>query len=848
MIPFINLPPLGNPYFSFRKAGDLKKLYPSYPQGGGNAIGKEYDEPTYLTFKLMFEARETDNKTDVTDFDQIPQPLFSTYDKELDERNQYSTYQYLKDMDENVRSEMMLEFVEKWNQLQQNFQWYFQSIEGIADLLKVTPARGKRVGQDVRISIKALEGLDQRVSHLLNLYKKIAWDDIYQRWVLPDIMRYFRLNIYVTEFRTFHTSQYSKALVTNDIEKDEFGRAVEEYNQQLDQYIVQLNTPGAELFADDGPPPNPTTPTPSPTKGKSLFLQKLTNATPTYVLELERCEFDIESLEILPASLDVGTPEIREVNFAIKVGNFKERYINPPLNIFLYDTLVNGFSRTAPTDESVVLGKAGWRKTQALGEEGKAKADTYSPPTHQSGRPWNISGVTATNLKNSIPAWANSSYKSFDEVNPTDPDTWAGNALNLGKAFLENLVEGAIDRATVQKIPGLGVSFNEALTAIQSKNVLSLFSVARRAFGENTEGTLPSQELDNEIVDAQFREFLVDLTKSDATDDESIEIQKAANYILNDKGAWEQIKDYSKATDIISEALSELNIDNKLKNPNSLKTSYANQPYIQQGLQDGLIYEGLPSSVSTQGELSNETGIIDRPESGIAVEQSISQETGIIPQESAGEAVDGDTSLEAGVTTGLGSTDGTIKDGMGTDSPSADLGSNAGDQLSRPDDGLGEAAEGGIDQPKAGEDLGSSTQGGGLNTVNPSQDLGENAGTGIARPGDGLGEEATGGLETGISSEDLGENAGNPLPRPEDGLGGSAKGDLKTTSPSTDLGNNAGQALPRPGEGIGQIIDQKGIEVPKPGEAVDGDPIIGKGLKSTDTTSEATNEDKNIKG
>ena len=101
---------------------------------------------------------------------------------------------------------MLLDFIEKWNTLQNNYQYYFQNISGIDSLLKIDPKRGIRVSKDGKVTIKMLEGLDLRITHLLNLYRKIAWDDVYQRWILPDMMRYFMMDIYITEFRIFHQS------------------------------------------------------------------------------------------------------------------------------------------------------------------------------------------------------------------------------------------------------------------------------------------------------------------------------------------------------------------------------------------------------------------------------------------------------------------------------------------------------------------------------------------------------------------------------------------------------------------------------------------------------------------
>jgi hypothetical protein len=48
----------------------------------------------------------------------------------------------------------------------------------------------------------------------MQLYRKIVWDDVYQRWILPDMMRFFNLKIYVSEIRLFHTMSRNSSAKT----------------------------------------------------------------------------------------------------------------------------------------------------------------------------------------------------------------------------------------------------------------------------------------------------------------------------------------------------------------------------------------------------------------------------------------------------------------------------------------------------------------------------------------------------------------------------------------------------------------------------------------------------------
>ena len=759
-----------SPYNDFRRARDVAPTGASNLPGevinnsflslSPGTITKTFDEPTYLTFRLRFFYDNV--KTDNTDFDRLPMPLFNNYtEDQIEARNQYSTVQYLRDMNEDVRAEMMKSFIRDWNILQMEYQYYFQSISGLDSILSVNPAVGQRVPGESRIELTMLEGLDLRITHLLDIYRKIAWDDVYQRWILPDIMRHFKMEIYITEFRSFHRANVGSA-----------------------------QNPG-DLF-------------------KPAVLQLIRNFTPVYIIECERCEFDITSIKKIPDSLTVADAEMREVNFSIKVGNLKERYINPILNYYYYDMLVNGYDRSFDSTEAnqqlaeirQLPGTAGQAaaatpdfpvdptnlstsldpKARAV-YSSYAKGEVLTNPDHETGDPFIQSGELG-NIQNSSPNY----NIDVASVNPTDPATWAGNALTAGKAFLENLVEQQIDKASTMKIPGLGISFNEGLAAIQSKNVFTLFGAARRAISENVRGTLPSQELEDNFVDTKLVELLEGIVQSEATSDEALDVQEAANTALNDEGVWQKVKDYSKATNILSQALGERNIPNEIQNPNSLKSSYANVERVDQTLANPLVYEGPPSYAT----------------SGLA-----------------------DDTVPQGINRGdLGSTDGRIDRSSSSTSASSELGNDAGESLERPEDGLGDNA--GSHGP----------------TSIPSEKLGTNAGSSLDQPEDGLGTDAGDTGTTAQPSEKLSDDAGSspislppdglgtdaggsPISQPEDGLGNDAGGQGTTAKPSQNLGSSASGGLSKQELSDGGDISGESLDIPKPGEATNDKNIQG---------------------
>ena len=239
-----------------------------------NTLSKRFDEPSYISFALQFAPNQDFNYNNAKSnafFDNMPHPLFMQRDAyiPIEQRTNYATIDYLYDATEVTRVAMLKDFIRLFNSLQNDFQWYFQKIEGVADLLKVNPKKGIRVPQEKRLTITCLEAIDLRMSYLLNLYHKIAYDDVYQRWVLNDMMRYFSLDIYLSEFRVFQNSSLFDSLG---------------------------NPTGVPLSF------NPQTPSQA-----DLVLQIMSDTIPTWKIHCEMCEFDIEDINFNHlSSLNVG--------------------------------------------------------------------------------------------------------------------------------------------------------------------------------------------------------------------------------------------------------------------------------------------------------------------------------------------------------------------------------------------------------------------------------------------------------------------------------------------------------------------------------------------------------------
>ena len=114
----------------------------------------------------------------------------------------YNAVNWLYNRNEDRRAQYLKDFIEGLYTIQRDFPYMFQKIGGIQKLGEVDTTRGQRL-KDCTLTLTCIsDGIDQKIRTLLELYRKAAWDEVYQRWVLPDIYRFFRMIIYVFDDRS----------------------------------------------------------------------------------------------------------------------------------------------------------------------------------------------------------------------------------------------------------------------------------------------------------------------------------------------------------------------------------------------------------------------------------------------------------------------------------------------------------------------------------------------------------------------------------------------------------------------------------------------------------------------
>lgn len=207
-------------------------------QDGSSIFKDGYDDPTYMTFKVEFgewgasvldrsvvQNGLTEFGLNFTNYDQLPAGLLNcpypgTPNENIywqtDARNDstihnktkfYSAFQYLRSRNEDTRAKYLYYFVNGLYEIQHDYPFIFKKITGIGELEKFDPTAGQRLKTPAKITLECYEGLNLKIRTLFEFYRKAAWDDVYQRWILPENMREFKMIIYVFERRIFQNTK-----------------------------------------------------------------------------------------------------------------------------------------------------------------------------------------------------------------------------------------------------------------------------------------------------------------------------------------------------------------------------------------------------------------------------------------------------------------------------------------------------------------------------------------------------------------------------------------------------------------------------------------------------------------
>lgn len=193
--------------------------------GGGNGV-TSLDDPTFLGFSLRFDITSPlfNGATNGTPpappaadslLNQLggafgltapqPEPGMDMSGVPSGE----SAVGYLKQVGEAQRVDYLQSFIQGLLEVNAYRPYYWQTVEGLQDAWSnsnnmLDPYNGTK--DEDGIAIGCLEAIDLKISALFNLYRAAAFDNGYNRFVLPRNLMYFDVYVDVYEIRNFKST------------------------------------------------------------------------------------------------------------------------------------------------------------------------------------------------------------------------------------------------------------------------------------------------------------------------------------------------------------------------------------------------------------------------------------------------------------------------------------------------------------------------------------------------------------------------------------------------------------------------------------------------------------------
>ena len=543
----------------------------TYPGGKGFKrkddtifFSNNYDEPTYLSFRIDFDF-DCDNPGD--GYNELPHALLNVITKDfvghtqspdfinninpddrkhiindpdnksgmmniLQPNKQYSAFNYLYyALGERERARMLLQFKMGLYDLVKYCPYYITSINGLGNLMKVIPNNGIRVPSDSAVlTLKCNEAIDMRVSQIMNLYRKVAWDDVYQRWILPDIMRYFRMYIYISEIRVFHSTSVTPSGVSDT----------------LSSVGVDTTTPVPLLDNSDF----------------VLINSAINNNMPTIKLECNMCEFDMsDTMSHINDLSSSKSNEPIQPTIKIKIGNIKEVhsyglnketdtidnhiYADSALQMTTQRTDSDGSLYANPVDQNI--SDTIYRLGVDVTRSGSNTPFDYSPFNRDATElarevngimqkirstdvlsEWDELGVWNTNIRSmaTFPSGKRGGVIS----------NLIGNIIDQGEYQLSKAVQSVIDRGMeyIFNIPLLGgMRLGDIIQTGLTGNPIPIISAIKNYINDNASNHELEDLYHHNNSDGMLKEVLTDISLSAATSGKNDKFIQTINFVLD---------------------------------------------------------------------------------------------------------------------------------------------------------------------------------------------------------------------------------------------------------------------------------------------------------------------------
>jgi hypothetical protein len=178
----------------FRKSGLLVK-------GASGDVGMSaYQDPTYLSFTLLFDMQLTSSLFNGEAAGFIKKHLVAA---------DPAKYQHKLDS--------LLAFKEALYKINSEMPWHWQSLAGVERMVQFTPDQPFFGGDDAKLTIGCLETINLNIAGLMQLYRKAVWDESRWCYVLPPNLRKFTMYLFISDVRGIYDNSAAGVLTGEDM-------------------------------------------------------------------------------------------------------------------------------------------------------------------------------------------------------------------------------------------------------------------------------------------------------------------------------------------------------------------------------------------------------------------------------------------------------------------------------------------------------------------------------------------------------------------------------------------------------------------------------------------------------
>jgi len=186
-----------------------------------------YQDPTYLSFVIVF--------------DRVNSPLL----------NKGISAAFLRDFyKDETRAGYLEDFIDTLLLLNSEMPWYWKSLSGVDRAISVYENFGESYhgGDDAILEITCMESINLAISGLMDLYRQAVYDSAKWTQVLPENLRKFKMQVFVSEVRdhrkTTEINPTAEKTINSDFDFCEFKA------QSASEAFADLSTTEPEITDD----------------------------------------------------------------------------------------------------------------------------------------------------------------------------------------------------------------------------------------------------------------------------------------------------------------------------------------------------------------------------------------------------------------------------------------------------------------------------------------------------------------------------------------------------------------------------------------------------------------------